>query len=156
MADGIRQVYLPTDRIDLLAALDAQLASPPLRTFRTVSVNLFRSCIDAIADGDANVDSADADMFGQCVHTNYMNGLRKTVERDIKETEAFNTFLESAGFYDIAGLVSNQPQLLLTGKARLRDRIAGGDAFAIKLSFEFGLTGKKPEWSRTARGPIWP
>ena len=45
-------------------------------------------------------------------------------------------FLKGSNFSQLASLAGNQPQLLFSGNARFRDKLAGGDSYSAKVSLE--------------------
>ena len=83
----------------------------------------------------------DTNRFGQCVYENLLTESVQIVRIAMQRTTYLDSFLEDRGFFEIASLINNQPQLLLTGGARFRDELAGGDVMSAKLSFEFDMTG---------------
>ena len=48
-------------------------------------------------------------------------------------------YLDSSGFFRLADLINNQPQLYFTAKYRLRDDLAGPDSWSLKASWEKGF-----------------
>ncbi len=84
----------------------------------------------------------DSVALGNCVYKKYQEGIKTGVDGLVDRTRTYNQFLVDGGYYKLGELVNNQPQLLLTANARLRDELAGGDSYSIKLTYEQNLSGK--------------
>ena len=76
-----------------------------------------------------------------CIRDGIIEAIEAGVPPSVRRTAAYNQFLTGNGFYKLAPLINNQPQLLLIGTAQRRDELAGGNSYGAKLSFEFDLSG---------------
>jgi hypothetical protein len=93
-----------------------------------------------VADTDVRVEAVARD-YSTCIVDGIVKAIEVGTAQHVARTAAYNQFLKSNGFFKLASLINNQPQLLLSGKAQNRDELAGGDNYSAKLSFEFDLSG---------------
>ncbi len=106
------------------------------------SADLLSSCSPPIRDSRrAGLNSARANRYGDCIATNFLESVKADVERFVNRENFLNTYFTGNNFFRFSSLVSNQPQLLFTANARIREELAGGDSYSAKLSFEFDMSG---------------
>lgn len=70
---------------------------------------------------------------------NFMNGAANAFTEEYENLSALNRSLELQGFYRIADLINNQPQLNFAANYSDRDPIVGQDSFSIKIAYDFGF-----------------
>lgn len=65
--------------------------------------------------------------------------LEKYVEAAAASDEAFLENLEGSGFFSLADLAANQPQLSVTAQRRVKDDLVGPDTWTAALTWQMGL-----------------
>ena len=91
-------------------------------------------------DKITGITEESAGAFGKCVYAKVVLAAKAGAESSVARTTSLEGFLLQNNFFYLSTLVNNQPQLLLSANARVRNELVGGNSYKAKLAYEFDLS----------------